>query len=145
MATVLLLNFVMNIATDRSFADIVKDLTADLSRLVRGEIALAKTELQQNIARIGSGAGLFGGAGVVGLFAVEFILLAILFGLVALGLPAWAASLIVGVVLGIVAAVLAMSGKKAVAGASVAPAHAIEHMKADADAIKSEIDRVRRG
>jgi uncharacterized membrane protein YqjE len=129
--------------TDRSLSDIAKDLTGDLSELVRSEITLAKTELQENIGRLGTGAGLFGGAGVVGLFAFEFVLLALLFGLVSLGLQAWAAALIVAVVLGIIAAVLAMRGKKTVAGASVAPARAIAHLKTDAQAIKAEVDRAR--
>jgi uncharacterized membrane protein YqjE len=129
--------------SDRSIGEIVKDLSSDLSHLVSSEIALAKTELQANIARLGTGAGLFGGAGVIGLFAVEFILLALMFGLVAAGLRAWLAALIVGLVLGAVAAVLAMRGKKSVAGASVAPTHAIQHVKNDVEAIKTEVDRAR--
>src|SRR5215212_9560789 len=130
----------MNVAEpDRSLGDIVKQLTSDLTQLVRSEVALAKTELQENIGRLGTGAGLFGGAGVIGLFAVEFILLALMLGLVALGVGAWVAALIVGVVLSIIAAVLAMRGKKTVAGVTVAPTHAIDHMKSDAGAIKTEI------
>ncbi len=128
---------------DRSLSDIVKQLTQDLSALVRSEVALAKTELQQNIAKLGTGAGLLGGAGVIGLFALEFILLAVMFGIVALGLRAWLAALIVAVVLGIIAGVLAMSGKKTVQGASLAPTHAIDQMKTDINTIKADVARVR--
>jgi uncharacterized membrane protein YqjE len=130
-------------SSERSLGDIARDLTRDLSGLVRSEVALAKTELQENISRLGTGAGLFGGAGVMGLFALEFFLLALLFGLVALGLQVWLAALLVGIVLAVVAAVLAMRGKKSVAGASIAPARAIEHLKDDVAAVKAGVEQTR--
>lgn len=135
----------MAIATssDRSLAEITKDLTSDLSRLVHTEIALAKTEIQQNVSRLGTGAGLLGGAGFIGVFALEFILLALMFGLSALGLSLWLSALIVAVVLGVVAAVLAMRGKKSMQGASLTPTHAIEQMKTDVEVIKNDLKNVR--
>lgn len=130
--------------TDRPLSEVLKSLGDDLGRLVRGELALLKSELQQNVARVGTGAGLLGGAGVVGLFALEFILLAIAFGLVAMGLPAWLSALILGVALGVVAAVLAMQGKNKVAGASVAPTETIEQVKTDAAVIRHDVERLGR-
>ncbi|HSP34469.1 MAG TPA: phage holin family protein [Thermoanaerobaculia bacterium] len=127
---------------DRSLSTIAKDLSADLGRLVSTEIALAKKEIQENITRIGRGAGLFGGAGVVGIFAVEFLLLAGMFGLAA-AMPLWAAALIVGVLLAVVAGVLAFSGKKNVAGASVVPKQAIASVKTDIKAVKDDVQRMR--
>ena len=129
--------------SDRPLSEVLRSIGDDLSRLMRGEIALLKTELQHNVARIGSGAGLLGGAGVVGLFALEFILLAAMFGISAMGLPLWGSALILGALLGIVAGVLAMSGKKKVSGASVAPVETIEQVKADAAVLKHDIDRIR--
>ena len=129
--------------SDRSLADIAKDLSGDLSRLVHTEIALAKTEIQQNVARLGTGAGLLGGAGFIGVFALEFVLLALMFGLTALGLRLWLSALIVAVVLGIVAAVMVMTGKKKMQGASLAPTHAIEQMKSDVETIKNDLKNVR--
>lgn len=143
MATFLLPSLRMSTTNERSLADVAKDLTSDLTALVRGELALAKAEISENVARLGTGAGLLGGAGVVGLFAIHFLLLALMFGLYAMNLPLWAAALIVGVVLGIVAGVLAMRGKQNVAGASVVPTHALEQMKRDAETIKSDLERAR--
>ena len=128
---------------DRSLSTIAKDLSADLGRLVQTEVALAKTELQQNITRIGKGAGLLGGAGVAGLFAVEFLLLAAMFG-IAVVLPFWAAALIVAVALAIAAGVLAMTGKKDMAGASLVPKQTIESVKTDIQAVKDDMQRMRR-
>ena len=129
---------------ERPISDVVKSLGDDVTRLVRGEFALLKTELQHNLAKLGTGAGLLGGAGVVGLFALQFILLALMFGLIAMGLAAWISALIVGVLLGVIAAVMAMSGKKTVSSTSVAPTQAIDQMKTDAAIIKDDVDRLRR-
>lgn len=128
---------------DRPLSEVLKSVGDDLGRLVRGEIALLKTEMRQNATKIGAGAGLFGGAGVMGLFALEFLLLALVFGIVAMGLQAWAAALIVGVLLAIVAGVLALTGKKTVANASVVPTETIEQVKTDAAALRSDVDRLR--
>ena len=121
----------------------LKTLTSDLSELVRSEIALAKAELHDSVARIGTGAGLFGGAGVVGLFAVEFLLLAAMFGIAAVT-SLWLGALIVGVVLGLIGVVLMMTGKKKLQGATDGPARAIEQIKSDAQVIKADVERAAR-
>src|SRR5664279_6119064 len=80
-----------------SLGDLVGQLTGDLSRLMRAEIALAKAEAKEEVSRAGRGAGMLAGAGVSGQLVLVFASLAVMFGLghwMALG---WAA-LIVGVV-----------------------------------------------
>ncbi len=129
--------------SNRSLPEIVKDLSADLGQLIHSEIALAKSEIQENVARLGTGAGLLGGAGVAGLFALEFVLLAIMFGLVAAGLNTWLAALVVAVALGVMAALMAMRGKSKVANASVVPSATIENVKRDVAAIKNDVTDLR--
>lgn len=96
---------------DRSLGDIVGEIAEDLSRLVRQEIDLAKTEAKQEVTKLGKGAGMLGGAGVAGH-------LLLLFGSVALMLvlgrvmPLDLAALIVAVIWAIVAAVLAATGRR---------------------------------
>src|SRR5438105_11778410 len=76
VAMILLLYIVMNTTTsDHSVSEAVKELVRDISALVRSEVTMAKSELQDSMARLGTGAGLLGGAGITGLFAVEFLLL----------------------------------------------------------------------
>jgi uncharacterized membrane protein YqjE len=95
----------------RSIGDIVGAITRDLSTLVKQELELAKTEMKQEATKAGKGAGLLGGAGVAGhLFLIFFSLFA-MFLLSRVMDYDWAA-LIVAAVWGIVAAVLAMRGKK---------------------------------
>ncbi|HJU96503.1 MAG TPA: phage holin family protein [Jiangellaceae bacterium] len=96
---------------DRSLGDIIGEIAEDLSRLVRQEIDLAKTEARQEVTKLGKGAGMLGGAGL----AAHLLLL---FGSVALmlvlgrAMPLDLAALIVAVIWAIVAAVLAARGRR---------------------------------
>lgn len=118
-------------------AELVKRLGEQTSLLARQEVELAKAELTQKGKRIGIGAGAFGAAGVVALFAVG-ALTATLIALLATALATWLAALIVTVVYAIVAAVLALTAKKQVeAGTPPAPERAIESAKSDVEQIKA--------
>jgi nitrate/nitrite transporter NarK len=129
---------------DHSIVGAVKNLGSDLAQIFKSELTLAKAELQDSISKMGKGAGLFGGAGLVGIFAAEFLLLALLFGLMALGLRAWLAALLVGVILLVAAGVLAMMGKKNVSDAAGAPSRTAERIKEDAATIKEDVKHVAR-
>jgi uncharacterized membrane protein YqjE len=95
----------------RSVGQIVGDISADMSTLIRQEMDLAKTELKQEVAKIGKGAGMFGGAGVSGFFTLFFVSLALTY-LLDDWMPVELAALIVAVLWGIAAAVLALNGRK---------------------------------
>jgi len=97
----------------RSLGQIVSDVTQDITTLIRQEMDLAKTEIKQEMSKAGKGAGLLGGAGVAGYFVLLFLSLTAMFGL-AEAMDLWLAALIVTVVWGVVAAVLAVVGKKAI-------------------------------
>jgi hypothetical protein len=95
----------------RSLGEIVGDISRDLSTLVRQEMDLAKTEIKHEVTKVGKGAGMFGGAGAAGYLCLFFLSFALIW-LLANWIPVEAAALIVGVLWGIAAAVLAMRGKK---------------------------------
>ena len=128
---------------ERSLGTIIKDLTADLSNLVRSEIALLKLEIKEAVAKLGTGGAMLGAAIFLGLFGLAFLFVTITLGLVALGVPAWVSSLIVTVVLLAAAAVLALMGKKKLQGVNFVPTDSIDHIKADVDALKADVARVR--
>ena len=96
---------------DASLGELVKAMSADLSRLVRNEIQLAQTEISAKIKTAGIGVGAFGGAGVLALYGLGVLIAAAVLGL-ALVLPAWLAALIVGIVVLAIAGVAALVGKK---------------------------------
>ena len=108
---------------------------------MRKEIQLAQVELQEKGKRAGIGAGLFGGSGLVGLYAVGALVAAAILGL-AEAVDPWLAALIVGLVLAAVAGVLALTGKKQVEQATPpAPEQAIDSTKRDIDEVKERAGR----
>jgi uncharacterized membrane protein YqjE len=80
---------------DQSLGDLVALAAKDVSQLIRYEIDLAKTELRDDVQRVGLAAGLSGVAAFVACLVLVLLSIALAFGLVALGIWAWAAFLIV--------------------------------------------------
>src|SRR5918912_1511324 len=95
---------------EASAGDLVKQLSEQTSRLVRQEVELAKAELAEKGKRAGIGAGMFGGAGIFGLYAGGALTAAAILGLATAVAP-WLAALIVAAVLGAIGGVLALTGK----------------------------------
>jgi hypothetical protein len=127
--------------TSRSTGELVKQLSEQVSRLVRDELRLAQLEAMQKGKRAGVGAGLFGGAGLVALYGVAALVAAIIAAL-ALALPVWAAALIVAVLLLAAAGVVALRGKQKVQAASPpVPEEAVESVKADVQEVKERARR----
>lgn len=95
---------------DRKIADLIKDIRSDVTLVVNDQVELAKSELVPAAKNAGIGGGLFGAAGYFGINAATLIYVAAAFGLAALGLPYWAAFLIVAGVLLLIAAIAAGIG-----------------------------------
>ena len=91
---------------DLAVGDIIKSITEDVKLLVQDQIELAKVELVPAAKNGGTGAGLFGAAGYFALSATILLYFAAAFGLVAAGLAAWLAFLIVAIALLLIAAIL---------------------------------------
>jgi hypothetical protein len=116
---------------EKSIGELFKDLSAETSTLIRQEMALAKAELSEKGKEAGKGAGLFGGAGVVGLLAAAALTAAII-ALLDKAMDTWLAALIVAVVYGTVAAVLAMRGKQEIQQAAPpVPEQTVDSVKED--------------
>ena len=98
-------------AAERTLGQLVADATRDISSIVHSEVALAKAEIAADAKKAGAGAGMFVAAGVLAFLALILLLIAAAYGLVAAGLPPWAAFLIVAVVLLVIGAILVLAGK----------------------------------
>ena len=122
-------------ADDRSLGELVASATRDLSQLVHKEVELAKVEIKKEVAAAGKGAGLFGGAGLTGLFALLFLSAALAYGIGSLIGFGWGL-LVVGVLYLVAAAVLALSGKKKISQVGP-PERTIETVKDDIAFAKS--------
>jgi len=116
---------------ERPIGDLLKQLSEQTSTLVRQELDLAKAEMTQKGKEAGLGAGLFGAAGVTGLLALGALTACLILAL-ATFLQPWIAALVVALVLGAVAGVLALTGKGRIQQAApVAPEQTIDTMKED--------------
>jgi hypothetical protein len=124
-----------------STAELVGSLTEQLGTLVRDEVRLAQAEITQKAKRLGVGAGLFGGAGLVALLGLNALITAGILGLANV-LPGWLAGILVAVVLFAVAGVLALIGRKDVAQATPPlPTETIASVQADVATVKEGISR----
>src|SRR5215210_1624377 len=116
---------------DRPTSELLKQLSDQTTTLVQQEIELAKAELEEKGKKAGIGAGMFGGAGLFGVFAFAALTTCIIAALES-PLNLWLAALIVAVVYAAVAGVLALQGRNKVqeVGPPV-PEQATESVKED--------------
>jgi hypothetical protein len=120
---------------------LIGDLTEQISTLVRDEVRLAQAEVTHKAKRLGVGAGLFGGAGVVALLGAGALITAAILGLATV-IPGWLAAIVVAVVLFAVAAVLALLGKRDVTEATPPlPTEALAGVQRDVATVKEGIAR----
>lgn len=128
---------------DASTADLLRQLSEQTTALVRQEVELAKVELAEKGKRAGIGAGLFGGAGTLGVYALGAFTAAAILALSTAVAP-WLAALIVAAVYAAIAGVLALSGKKKVqqAGPPV-PEQALDSTKEDVRWVKTRAKSAR--
>ncbi len=129
-------------ATDnKPVGELVQDLSQQTAALVRKELQLAQIELTEKGKRAGIGAGLFGTAGVIALYAVGVFIAAAVMGLATVVEP-WLAAVIVGVVMLAAAGIASLMGKKQVEQAvPPAPEQAIQSTKRDVDEVKGRAGR----
>jgi hypothetical protein len=97
--------------SEQSLGELVSAATRDLSLLVHKEVELAKTELSAELKRAGIGAGLLGGAGFFGYFALLLLSFSAAFGISeGLDWDLWLGFLIVGAVYGMGAGLFGLLG-----------------------------------
>jgi hypothetical protein len=129
---------------DRSTAELLRQLSQQTGDLVRHEMELAKAELREKAKAAGLGAGIFGGAGLLALYAVGALAACAILVLATL-LDAWLAALIVGAGYAALAGVLALIGRKKVEQATPpVPEQAIESSKEDVEWTKQRARAARR-
>jgi len=124
---------------EQPMGELFKQLSDDLSTLVRQELKLAQVEMTEKGKKAGIGIGMFGGAGIVALLALG-TLTACLVGALATGMDVWLAALIVTVVYGAVAGALALVGKNRVTEATPpVPEQTVESVKEDVQWAKTQL------
>lgn len=125
-------------ADPRSMGSLLSDALNQVTRLVRGEIALARAEVTQNLKSAGLGVGLLAGAAVLALVALNVLAIALVGALAEWLGPGWA-GLIVGVVILAVAGLLALRGLNALKPENLTPTRTVRNVQADAQTIKENV------
>jgi uncharacterized membrane protein YqjE len=120
----------------RSFAGILKDIGGSIQELIRGEVKLARMEMADSARRLGSSSKMLIGGGLLAIYAIGFILLAALFAL-EIVVPAWAAALMLGVLLCVGAGVAISIGRQRLKQVH-APHKTMQSMKDDFQWIKEQ-------
>ncbi|OBI94502.1 phage holin family protein [Mycobacterium asiaticum] len=120
---------------DASTGELMAQLSAQTSRLVRDEMRLAQKELLRSAKHAGIGAGLFGAAGLLAFFGMAGLITAAIAAL-ALALPTWAAALIVGAALLAAAGAAALLSKRQAKEVTPAAPETLASVKKDIQEVK---------
>jgi uncharacterized membrane protein YqjE len=118
------------VKAERSLATLLSDLAGETVELFRQELALFKAELQEKLNRAGSGAAALAAAALIAFSAWLFLLLAAVFAL-AIVVPLWAAALIVGVLVLVIAGVLALYGRNRLRADALTPERTLRSLRED--------------
>ncbi len=125
-------------AAATNLGPLLGSIARDIQDLVRGEIQLARAELDQKLHRVIIAAVfLLGGALVA--FAGLVVVLEGIAAALALVLPVWAASLIVGVVIVAVGGLFALSGLRMISLKALTPTRATDSLQKDVGVLKEHI------
>jgi hypothetical protein len=128
---------------EQSTAELLRQLSEQTTRLVRQEIELGKAELTEKGKKAGIGAGMFGGAGALAFYAFGALTACLILAL-ATAVDGWLAALIVAVVYGAAAGVLALTGKQKVTEATPpVPEQAVDSTKEDVRWVKTRAKAAR--
>ena len=128
---------------EQPIGELLKQLSQETTMLVRQELDLAKAEMAEKGKKAGRGAGMFGGAGVVGLLALGALTAALILALDT-GMEAWLAATCVGLVYAAIAGVLALRGRKEVQQATPpVPEQTVESVKEDVEWAKTRTPSAR--
>jgi hypothetical protein len=122
---------------DRSIGSLIGEVTQDISKLFRQEVALAKAEIKEEAAKAGKAGGMLAGAGFAGYMVAVLLSLALVFGLDAVMPIGWAAVL-VAVVWAVVGGVLYTLGRKRLKDVDPVPRQTVETLKEDAQWVRDQ-------
>lgn len=126
-----------------SVAGLLSGLLRDLQDLVRGEIALARTELKEDATTAGRGIAMIAAGAIVGLTGFIFLMLGATY-LLNKWVEMWIAAAIVGAVLAVIAAIVASAGRGKLSATNMKPELSIDSLKEDKEWAKQQMNSVKK-
>lgn len=122
---------------DPGVAGLFSDVLSGVGRLVQGELRLARAEATESLRSVGSGLAKLAGAAVVALVGLNVLAGAAVAALVQAGFGTALAALAVGVVLVVIALVLALAGRSAIQLRGQKPRRFLDGLRRDAQAVQA--------
>jgi len=107
-------------AADRPISAVLYDIVNNVQDIVRSEMRLARTEFTEEARKLGSASVVLGVGALLVAFSVLFLLLAGVYAL-SLVMPVWAAALVVGGAVGVIAAICCGLGIRRIKAIRAAP------------------------
>jgi uncharacterized membrane protein YqjE len=126
---------------DRSTGDLVKQVTEQVSVLMRDELKLAQLEMTGKAKQAGKGVGMLGGAGLISLYGVACLIACAIIAISHV-LQAWLSALIIGAALLVIAAIVSVVGRGHLRKATPpTPTEAVESVKTDVEQVRERARR----
>jgi uncharacterized membrane protein YgcG len=124
---------------EQSFTSLLKELIGEIGQLIRQELRLAQAEASEKVSQAQNGVI----AIIVGLlFAFSALLILLQAVVVALAavMPAWLASVIVGLVVAVIAFILIRQGQSNLKPVNLVPERTLNAMRTDKDMVMRKVN-----
>lgn len=125
-------------ARERSLGELFGELTRDTAMLVRQEVTLARVELTDKATKVGKDVGTIAAGGAVAYAGLIVLLLGVAAALIAAGMSAWGAYVLVGLIVLAIGGIIAMQGLAQLKQADPVPRQTVETLKDDAQWAKEQ-------
>ncbi|HEV2527045.1 MAG TPA: phage holin family protein [Thermomicrobiales bacterium] len=127
---------------NESVSELIGGVIGDIQGLVRGEIRLAKTEIQESAGIAARGIGMLVAAALIGLIGFTFLMLALV-EVLDEWLPRWGAAGAVALGLIIIAVILALVGKSKLSGDALRPDQTMASLEEDKQWANQQVKSVK--
>ena len=127
---------------NESVSELISGMVGDVQGLVRGEIQLAKTELSESASAAARGIAMLIAGAIVGLIGFVFLMYTIM-ERIDDWMPRWAAALIVGGALVLIAIILALVGKSQLSADKLKPTQTIDSLQEDKEWAQQQASSVK--
>ena len=129
--------------TSNTLGDTVTGIIEDVQNIVRGEVQLAKTEIKEDVGKLGKALGMIGAAAFLALVGFIFLMLGVTY-LLNKSLEMWISAGIVGLALLIIGAIIGVIGKNQMQDANMVPDKTIDSLKEDKEWASHQISSVKK-
>jgi cytochrome c-type biogenesis protein CcmH/NrfG len=128
----------VRVREERSFGELLGELSEDVSTLLRQEVRLARAEMSRTLSRATTDAEKLGAGALVALAGGLTVVAALVLGLIALGLAAWVSALIIGALLGVAGYVMLRNGLQDLKRMDPTPHRTVETLRDDLMWVKEQ-------